>query len=122
MKVLLSFLLFSVCCIASAQDYPFFAIANGGLVQSDKSGTVSITDSLVTIKTNGSETTVPFKITSHSGDTYNYNGGSFTITKEKGKVSVVGQSGGKKYNTVINMTMPNGLGGVMTLKYLCLID
>jgi hypothetical protein len=43
------------------------------------------------------------------------NGGEFKISKESGKVD------GQKFNTLIYQTMPNGLGGTLTLKYVCLI-
>ena len=47
---------------------------------------------------------------------YKYNGGEFKVSKESGKLN------GQKFNTLIYQTMPNGLGGTLTLKYVCLID
>jgi len=91
-------ILFIILLFASkalcAQSFPFFALVNGGVVMSEKPGVLTFT---------------------HEGAVYKYNGGEFKISKESGKVD------GKKFNTLIYQTMPNGLGGTLTLKYVCLI-
>lgn len=116
MRVFLLTAFFLICKAGMAQSYPFFAIANGGLIMSEKSGVIAFTDSTVTVTADGStEKPVVWKVTSKEGDVYKYNAGEFRIAKESGKAD------GKKFNTLIYMTMPNGLGGTLTLKYVCMI-
>lgn len=116
MRVLLILGLFFMTTKAFAQSYPFFAIANGGIIMSEKSGVVNFSDTAVTVQADGStDKPVVWKVTSHEGNVYKYNAGEFRIATESGKAD------GKKYNTIIYMTMPNGMGGTMTLKYVCLL-
>lgn len=116
MRVFLLSVFLIIAKAGVSQSYPFFAIANGGIIMSEKSGVISFTDSTVTVSADGSsEKPTVWKVTSKSGNVYNYNAGKFTISEENGKAD------GKKYNTIIYMTMPNGLGSTMTLKYVCLI-
>ncbi len=116
MRVFLLTVFLLIAKAGFSQSYPFFAIANGGIIMSEKSGVVSFTDSTVTVSIDGStEKPTVWKVTSKSGNVYKYNAGEFTISEEKGKAD------GKKFNTIINMTMPNGLGGTLTLKYVCMI-
>jgi hypothetical protein len=116
MRSLVFVILFMSSKALSAQSYPFFAIANGGIIMSEKSGVVNFTDTAITVSADGStEKPVVWKVTSHEGDVYKYNAGEFRISKESGKAD------GKKFNYLIYMTMPNGLGGTLTLKYVCMI-
>ena len=113
-------ILFIVLLFASkalcAQSFPFFALANGGVVMSDKPGVLSFTDSSVSVTVDASsDKPIVFKVISHEGAVYKYNGGEFKVSKESGKLN------GQKFNTLIYQTMPNGLGGTLTLKYVCLI-
>jgi|SRR5574343_14750 len=116
MRVFLLTIFLLIAKAGVSQSYPFFAIANGGIIMSEKSGVVNFTDTAVTVSADGStEKPVVWKVTSHEGNVYKYNAGEFKIATESGKAD------GKKYNTIIYMTMPNGLGGTMTLKYVCMI-
>jgi hypothetical protein len=91
-------------------------LANGGVVMSDKPGVLSFTDSSVSVTVDASsDKPIVFKVISHEGAVYKYNGGEFKVSKESGKLN------GQKFNTLIYQTMPNGLGGTLTLKYVCLI-
>lgn len=116
MRVLVLFAIMLFSFKGFSQSYAFFAIANGSTVLSEKSGSVIFTDSTISVNADGStEKPVVWKVTSKDGSVYKYQSGEFSIVEEKGK------AGGKKFNTVIYMTMPNGLGGTYTLQYLCLI-
>ena len=113
-------ILFIILLFASkalcAQSFPFFALVNGGVVMSDKPGVLSFTDSSVSVTVDASsDKPIVFKVISHEGAVYKYNGGEFKVSKESGKLN------GQKFNTLIYQTMPNGLGGTLTLKYVCLI-
>lgn len=113
-------ILFIILLFASkalcAQSFPFFALANDGVVMSDKPGVLSFTDSSVSVTVDASsDKPIVFKVISHEGAVYKYNGGEFKVSKESGKLN------GQKFNTLIYQTMPNGLGGTLTLKYVCLI-
>jgi hypothetical protein len=116
MKSILTIVLLFASKVLCAQSYPFFALANGGVVMSDKPGILTLTDSTVSVIVDGStDKPVVWKVISREGEVYKYNGGEFKISKESGKVD------GQKFNTLIYQTMPNGLGGTLTLKYVCLI-
>jgi hypothetical protein len=116
MRSILTIVLLFASKVLCAQSYPFFALANGGVVMSDKPGILTLTDSTVSVSVDGStDKPVVWKVISHEGEVYKYNGGEFKVSKESGKVD------GQKFNTLIYQTMPNGLGGTLTLKYVCLI-
>ena len=116
MRSILTIVLLFASKAICAQSFPFFALANGGIVMSEKPGVLIFTDSTVTVTVDGSsDKPVVWKVITHEGGVYKYNRGEFKISKESGKV------GGKKFNTLIYQTMPNGLGGTLTLKYVCMI-
>jgi len=116
MRSILTIVLLFASKVLCAQSFPFFALANGGIVMSEKPGVLIFTDSTVTVTVDGSaDKPVVWKVISHEGEVYKYNGGEFKVSKESGKVD------GQKFNTLIYQTMPNGLGGTLTLKYVCLI-
>ena len=116
MRSILTIVLLFASKALCAQSFPFFALANGGVMMSDKLGVLTLTDSSVSVSVDGSsDKPIVWKAIAHEGAVYKYNGGEFKISKESGKVD------GKKFNTLIYQTMPNGLGGTLTLKYVCLI-
>jgi hypothetical protein len=50
MRSILTIILFFVSKALCAQSFPFFALANGGVVMSDKPGVLTLTDSSVTVQ------------------------------------------------------------------------
>ena len=114
MRSILTVILLFASKALCAQSFPFFALANGGTVMSEKPGVLTFTDSSVSVSVDGSsDKPIVWKVISREGAVYKYNGGEFKVSKESGKLN------GQKFNTLIYQTMPNSLGGTLTLKYVC---